>query len=67
MTLFPRVVEILRERGAGEVVVFGGGIIPKEDISALREKGIEEIFTPGTPTARIIEWLRERLGQPAGT
>jgi methylmalonyl-CoA mutase C-terminal domain/subunit len=67
MTLFPRVVELLRERGAGEVVVFGGGIIPKEDISVLREKGIEEIFTPGTPTAQIIEWLRERLGQPATT
>jgi methylmalonyl-CoA mutase C-terminal domain/subunit len=67
MTLFPRVVELLRERGAGDVVVFGGGIIPKEDISVLREKGIEEIFTPGTPTAAIIEWLRERLGQPATT
>jgi methylmalonyl-CoA mutase C-terminal domain/subunit len=67
MTLFPRVVELLRERGAGEVVVFGGGIIPKEDITVLREKGIEEIFTPGTPTTRIIEWLRERLGQPAAT
>jgi methylmalonyl-CoA mutase C-terminal domain/subunit len=67
MTLFPRVVELLRERGAGEVVVFGGGIIPKEDISALRERGIEEIFTPGTPTSAIIEWLRERLGHPATT
>jgi isobutyryl-CoA mutase small subunit len=67
MTLFPRVVELLRERDAGDVVVFGGGIIPKEDIEILREKGIEEIFTPGTPTARIIDWLRERLGQPAST
>jgi methylmalonyl-CoA mutase C-terminal domain/subunit len=62
MTLFPKVVELLRERGAGDVVVFGGGIIPKEDIPALREKGIEMIFTPGTTTAQIVEWLEERLG-----
>jgi methylmalonyl-CoA mutase, C-terminal domain len=63
MTLFPRVVQLLRERGADDVVVFGGGIIPKEDVPLLREKGIEEIFTPGTPTPRIIEWLRQRLDQ----
>ena len=63
MTLFPRVVQLLRERGADDVVVFGGGIIPKEDVPLLREKGIEEIFTPGTPTSRIIEWLRGRLDQ----
>jgi methylmalonyl-CoA mutase C-terminal domain/subunit len=63
MTLFPRVVQLLRERGADDVVVFGGGIIPKEDVPLLREKGIEEIFTPGTPTSRIIEWLRRRLDQ----
>src|ERR687891_356428 len=50
MTLFPKVVELLREQGAGDVVVFAGGIIPKEDIPALRERGVEEIFTPGTPT-----------------
>ena len=61
MTLFPRVVELLREGGAGDVVVFGGGIIPKEDITALKEQGIEEIFTPGAPTSSIVEWLRERL------
>ncbi|HJV05552.1 MAG TPA: cobalamin B12-binding domain-containing protein [Actinomycetota bacterium] len=68
MTLFPRVVQLLRERGADDVVVFGGGIIPKEDVPLLREKGIEEIFTPGTPTSRIIEWLRGRLdpGRKAG-
>jgi methylmalonyl-CoA mutase C-terminal domain/subunit len=68
MTLFPKVVELLREQGAGEVVVFAGGIIPKEDIPVLKEKGIEEIFTPGTPTGRILEWLEERLGgQKAAT
>ena len=61
MTLFPRVVQLLHDQGAEDVFVFGGGIIPKEDIPKLREKGIEKIFTPGTPTAAIVEWLRERL------
>ncbi|HYZ10827.1 MAG TPA: cobalamin-dependent protein, partial [Actinomycetota bacterium] len=61
MTLFPRVVRLLRERGADDVVVFGGGIIPKEDLEPLEEAGIERIFTPGTPTSAIIEWLRTRL------
>jgi methylmalonyl-CoA mutase C-terminal domain/subunit len=64
MTLFPRVVQLLRDGGAGDVVVFGGGIIPGEDIEPLKDLGIERIFTPGTPTTEIIEWLRERL---AGT
>jgi methylmalonyl-CoA mutase, C-terminal domain len=61
MTLFPRVAAMLRERGAGDMIVFGGGIIPKEDIPPLKEAGIEEIFTPGTPTSAIVDWLRERL------
>jgi methylmalonyl-CoA mutase C-terminal domain/subunit len=61
MTLFPRVVQLLRERGAEDVVVFGGGIIPKEDIGPLTEAGIEEIFTPGAPTSSIVEWLDARL------
>jgi methylmalonyl-CoA mutase, C-terminal domain len=67
MTLFPKVVRLLRDRGAGDVVVFGGGIIPKEDVEPLKEAGVEEIFTPGTPTTEIVRWLRERLGsrQPA--
>ncbi len=61
MTLFPKVAELLRERGAGDVVVFGGGIIPKEDVGPLKERGIEEIFTPGATTQSIVEWLRQRL------
>jgi methylmalonyl-CoA mutase C-terminal domain/subunit len=61
MTLFPRVVDLLREREVGEVVIFAGGIIPKEDIPVLKEMGIEGIFTPGTPTAAIVEWLQRRL------
>src|ERR671930_1683237 len=56
MTLFPRVVQLLRDQGADDVVVFGGGIIPKDDIPKLNERGIEEIFTPGAPTPAIIDW-----------
>ena len=65
MTLFPRVVTLLREQGAGDVFVFGGGIIPKEDVPKLKERGIEEIFTPGTPTTEIVGWLRARLARKA--
>ena len=65
MTLFPQVVELLRQRGADDVLVFGGGIIPREDIVLLKEQGVAEIFTPGTPTAKIVEWLRAALDQAA--
>jgi methylmalonyl-CoA mutase C-terminal domain/subunit len=61
MTLFPRVVQLLRDQGADEVLVFAGGIIPREDIPKLKEKGIEEIFTPGAPTSAIVDWLAGRL------
>jgi methylmalonyl-CoA mutase C-terminal domain/subunit len=61
MTLFPRVVTLLRERGADDVVVFGGGIIPADDIPTLEAAGIEKIFTPGASTVDIGEWLRARL------
>src|SRR5688500_19931192 len=61
MTLFPRVVQLLRDQGAAEVFVFAGGIIPKEDIEALKKEGVEQVFTPGAPTTTIIEWLRQRL------
>jgi methylmalonyl-CoA mutase, C-terminal domain len=64
MTLFPRVVQLLKDGGAGEVVVFGGGIIPREDVEPLRDQGIERVFTPGTSTSEIVDWLRDRL---AGT
>ena len=61
MTLFPRVVSLLRDKGAGDVVIFGGGIIPKDDIPRLAEAGIEKIFTPGATTGEIVAWLNERL------
>jgi isobutyryl-CoA mutase small subunit len=65
MTLFPRVVELLAERGADDVLVFGGGIIPREDIALLKELGVAEIFTPGTPTQKIVDWLRATLDTAA--
>lgn len=65
MTLYPRVVELLRDQGANDIKVFGGGIIPNSDIPKLKEAGIEEIFTPGTPTTKIVEWVREHIGEPS--
>ncbi|HZK18086.1 MAG TPA: cobalamin B12-binding domain-containing protein [Clostridia bacterium] len=58
MHLFPPVVEILRKEGANDVLVLGGGIIPEEDVPVLKEAGIAEIFTPGTTTASVIEYIR---------
>lgn len=61
MTLFPKVVELLRERGAEDIVVFGGGIIPREDITALKQAGVAEIFTPGARTTDIVEWVQSNV------
>lgn len=60
--LFPEIMEKLRAKGGEEILVIGGGIIPKEDIPALKEAGIEEVFGPGTRTSEIIEFLRKKLG-----
>ena len=65
MTLFPRVVELLKEQGAGDIVVFGGGIIPDPDIVTLKEAGIAELFTPGAPTKDIINWVNDNVGETA--
>lgn len=72
MTLFARVIELLRERGAEDVVVFGGGIIPDEDIPKLAELGVAKVFTPGAPTQDIVDWVRQHIGgdspaAPVGT
>ena len=64
MTLFRKVVELLRERGAGDIVVFGGGIIPDEDIPELARLGVPKVFTPGATTRSIVEWVRANVGQP---
>src|SRR5271166_5928851 len=61
MTLFPRVIEQLDERGAGDVLVFAGGIIPESDIPGLRDIGIAGIFTPGAPLGEISSWLEQQL------
>jgi methylmalonyl-CoA mutase C-terminal domain/subunit len=58
MTLFPRVVELAREAGLDDVLVFGGGIIPDEDIPKLKEQGVSAVFTPGARMEEIIEFIR---------
>lgn len=58
LTLFPRVVELLRERDAADIVVFGGGIIPEDDVTALESMGVAKVFTPGATTTEIVEWVR---------
>lgn len=59
--LFPRVVELLKERGAGDILVFGGGVIPEEDIPFLKSRGIAEVFGPGTPTAQTVEFIKANV------
>jgi len=59
--LFKRVLELLKEKGAEDVVVFGGGIIPPEDIAALKAIGVKELFTPGTSTQDIVRFVRDHL------
>jgi methylmalonyl-CoA mutase C-terminal domain/subunit len=61
MTLFPAVLQALRDRGAVDVVVFGGGIIPDDDAEALRQQGVAAIFKPGTSTKDIVEWIEREL------
>src|SRR6201985_2891441 len=58
MTLFARVIELLKEQNATDIVVFGGGIVPDEDIAELSRMGVARIFTPGAPTSEIIDWVR---------
>jgi len=72
MTLFPRVRELLHEQGRDDILVTGGGIIPREDMESLKEKGIGQLFGPGTKTTDLIDYIKkwfaereERLGQEA--
>jgi len=67
MTLFARLAELMDQRGIDDVVVFGGGIIPDEDIPELERLGVAHIFTPGATTTDIVDWVREHVGAPAGT
>jgi methylmalonyl-CoA mutase C-terminal domain/subunit len=59
--LFPRVIELLREKGAPDIAVFGGGIVPDEDIPGLKAAGVREIFTPGATTESVIDWVRANI------
>ena len=61
LTLFARLLDLLAADDASDIVVFGGGIIPEDDIAALKEKGVAELFTPGTPLQGIVDWLRKRF------
>jgi methylmalonyl-CoA mutase, C-terminal domain len=63
MTIFPRVLNLMREKGVGDVLLFGGGIIPDADIKTLKGMGVGELFTPGASTIDIVSYLRERLGK----
>ena len=62
MTQFSRVLELLAERDATDITVFGGGIIPDEDIAELERMGVAKIFTPGAPTHEIVDWVKSALG-----
>src|SRR5204862_7330294 len=62
MTQFARVLELLKERDAEDIVVFGGGIIPDEDIAELKRMGVAKIFTPGASTHEIVDWVKSTLG-----
>ena len=59
--LFPRLIELLKEQGAGDIPVFGGGIVPEEDLSTLKEAGVLEIFTPGATTEQVVDWVRANI------
>ena len=66
MTLFARVIELLRDRGADDVVVFGGGIIPVDDLPELERLGVAKVFTPGATTQAIVAWVRDHVGAGPG-
>ena len=66
MTLFPALLDALRERGADDVAVFGGGIVPEDDMSGLAEIGVKKVFTPGASTQDIVDWIRDNV-EPRAT
>ncbi|NNG40059.1 cobalamin B12-binding domain-containing protein [Flexivirga sp. ID2601S] len=65
MTLFAKVIELLKAKDADDIVVFGGGIIPEEDLPALQEMGVATVFTPGATTTEIVDWVRTHVGTDA--
>jgi len=65
MTIFPRILELLREQEAEDIILFGGGTIPEDDLQELKRMGVAELFTPGAYTQEIVEWVRENVGEKA--
>ena len=61
MTLFPAIQKLLKDEQADDIVVFGGGIIPNEDIAELKQRGVKELFTPGASTEDIVKWVRANV------
>jgi methylmalonyl-CoA mutase C-terminal domain/subunit len=66
MTIFPRILDLLRQEGAGDIILFGGGTIPDEDVLTLKQMGVAELFTPGASTVDIVNWVRENVGRTSG-
>ena len=62
MTLFPAILDALKERGADDVAIFGGGIVPEDDMLGLTEIGVKKVFTPGASTQEIVDWIRDNVG-----
>ena len=65
MTIFPRVLELLKEKGAEDIILIGGGIIPEDDLEELEKKGVDKLFLPGTTIAEIVDFIREKVGSRA--
>lgn len=63
LTLFARVIDLLNAKDAGDIVVFGGGIIPKDDVLELERIGVRKVFTPGAPMHEIVDWVRANVAQ----
>ncbi len=63
MTLFPAVINLLKQKGAESIVVFGGGIIPDEDIEKLKQAGVDRLFTPGASTKEIVDYIYQKFGE----
>jgi methylmalonyl-CoA mutase C-terminal domain/subunit len=66
MTIFPRILELLRQEGAEDIVLFGGGVIPASDVNALKELGVAELFVQDTPTDETVAWIRQSAERERG-
>ena len=63
MTIFPKVINLLKDRGVEDIIISGGGIIPPEDVAELKKMGVAELFGPGTPTTEVIEWIKKAVNR----